>query len=82
MSTSGKAGSTTTYNLNPTFPSNTVMFKNALNDCQDFGGPKEPKTDLFKNAATLLNSQLKPSPVENEMIEPNPNTNAAVDALI
>jgi hypothetical protein len=82
MSTSGKAGSTTTYNLNPSFPSNTVMFKKASNDCQDFGGAKEPKTDLYKNAATLLKSQLKSSHVENEMIEPNPNTIAPFDASI
>ena len=81
MSTSGKGGSSTTYNLNPTFPSNAAMLKKVSNDCQDFGGAKEPKTDLYKNAAKLLNTHQKPSHVENEMIEPHPlNTNAALDA--
>ncbi len=83
MSTSGKAGSSTTYNLNPTFPSKTVMVKKTSNDCQDFGGAKEPKTEIYKNAATLLNTHQKPSHVENEMIEPHPlNTNAPLDASL
>jgi hypothetical protein len=46
MSTSGKAESTTPYNLNPSFPSNTVVFKEAYN-CRDFGGSNKSKTELL-----------------------------------
>ncbi len=59
------------------------MLKKVSNDCQDFGGAKEPKSEIFKNAATLLNSQLNPSLVDNEMIEFHPlNTNAALDSSL
>jgi hypothetical protein len=47
MSTSGKAGSTTTYNINPSFPSNTMVFKEAAYNCRDFGGPNESKNELL-----------------------------------
>ncbi len=59
------------------------MVKMTSNDCQDFGGAKEPKTDLYKNAAKLLNTHQKPSHVENDMIEPHLlSTNAVLDASL